>query len=268
MVSVFRQTLRGYRMALFLVGLGLFALTLLVVYSFQAFGGIEGAERIEELLPESIKALLKAQGGFATTADGFLAVDYRHPIYLILLSAFVIGTASGAVSREVERGAILLLLACPIPRWRFLTGKASAMVVGLLVLVVVAWTGTWVGTLATGITDQVNMMVFVRVQLNVLALGLAIGGYSLLFSALGDDGGHTIGLAAGVTVVMFFVDFMAVLWSPMEPLGPLSPFHYYNPLAIAQNGGVPWRDVGVLLGVGVIGFILALVGFQRRDIVR
>ena len=40
MISVFRHTLRGYRTALALVGLGVFGLTLLIVYIFEAFGGV------------------------------------------------------------------------------------------------------------------------------------------------------------------------------------------------------------------------------------
>ena len=41
MLSVLRHTLRGYRTALALVGVGLFALMLLVVYTFEALGGLE-----------------------------------------------------------------------------------------------------------------------------------------------------------------------------------------------------------------------------------
>ena len=266
MPSVFWQALAGYRVALILVGLGLFGLSLLVVYTFRSLGGIEGMERLVELLPETVKALLKAQGGFATTANGYLAADYRHPVYIVTIAAFVIGAASGAISREVERGSIVLLLACPLARWRLLLAKSAALALGLLVLLVAAWMGTWVGSLVTGLSDQVDMMVFVRVQLNGLALALAIGGYALLISARSSDGGHTTALAAGIAVVMFFVDFLATLWSPAEFLGPLSLFHYYDPLAIAQEGGMAWRDVGVLLGAAAAGLGLALVSFQRRDI--
>ena len=268
MTDIFLRTFQGYRMALLLVGLGLFALTLLIVYTFEAFGGLEAAERLEELIPESMRALLKAQGGFGTTATGYLAADYRHPLYIVIVSAFVISAAGGAVSREVERGTILLLLACPVPRWRFLTAKIGAMVGGLMVVLALALAGTWVGTLATGLTDQVDMSVILRVQLNGLALALAIGGYAVLISALSSDGSRATGLAAALTVAFFFLDFLAILWGPAGPAGPASIFHYYDPLAIAQEGGIPWRDIGVLLGVGAAGFALALAGFQRRDINR
>ncbi len=268
MGSVFGQSLRGYRLGIALTALGLFGVSLLVTYTFEAFGGLEAAQELEDFLPDSLKALLKAQGGFATDATGFLAADYRHPIYLVPISAFVIATASGAMAREIEHGTILVLLACPIARWRFLLAKAGAMLAGMVILLACAWVGTWVGSVITGIADEVVMTVFLRVLLNMLVLAMAIGGISLVLSALSSDGGQTVALAAGISVTMFFIDFLAVLWSPVETLGFLSVFHYYDPLAIARNGGIPWRDMAVLFGVGVTGLAAATVIFQRRDISR
>ena len=159
-----------------------------------------------------------------------------------------------------------MLLSAPLARWRFLTAKGTAMALSVLVLLAAAALGTWVGGLVSGISDEVTTAVSARVQVNALALTLAIGGYALLISAYGSEGSHSIGLAAGITVVMFFVDFLATLWGPAEPLGPLMIFHYYDPLAIAEGGGMPWRDVGVLLGVAAVASALALTVFQRRDI--
>ena len=268
MISLFANTLWSYRTGIALTALGLFAINLLIVYTFEAFGGIEAVDQFEQLIPESMKGLFKAQGGFATDANGFLALDYRHPIYLVAVSALVITLCSGAVAKEIERGTILVLLACPLARWRLLFAKAAVVVAGVLVLLVAAWLGTWVGSMAVGVTDQVTMTVFIRVQFNVLALTVALGGYALLISAMSNDGGQVTAWTAGITVGMFFVDFLATLWSPAEPLGPLTIFYYYDPLAIAKDGGIPWLDIGVLAVVGAVGFIAALVVFQRRDIAR
>jgi ABC-type transport system involved in multi-copper enzyme maturation permease subunit len=268
MRSLFTQSLGGYGFGTALTTIGLFGVSLLLVYTFDAFGGLESAREFEELIPESMKALLKTQGGFATDANGYLASGYRHPIYLIAVSAFVIAVSSGVVAKEIERGTILVLLSAPIARWKLLTSKTLAIVVSLLVLMVGAWLGTWVGLMVTGLTGEVSLGLFVRVLFNIMALGLAMGGYTLFISALDNEGGHVAAVAAGITIALFFLDFLATLWIPVAPFGPLSVFHYYDPLAIAQQGGIPWRDVGVLLGVAGVSFLAALVVFQRRDIAR
>ena len=63
MRSVFWQSLRSYRTSLSVVSASLFGISLVLVATFDAFGGVEGFEGLLELLPESIRAMLKAQGG-------------------------------------------------------------------------------------------------------------------------------------------------------------------------------------------------------------
>lgn len=224
------------------------------------------AQELMAMMPDSLNALLKASGGFATDANGFLAIDHRHPIYLVIVSAFVIALASGTVAKEIEHGTILVLLACPIARWRLLSSKTGAIVVSLSTILIGALAGTWLGSIAANLSHEVSMPIFFRIQLNVLALGLAIGGYTVLISSASSDGGQATGWATGITVAMFFVDYLATLWSPAAPLGPLTVFHYFDPLAIARSQSVPWKDTLVLIGIGLVGFSSALVVFQRRDI--
>lgn len=112
------------------------------------------------------------------------------------------------------------------------------------------------------------MITFLRIQLNMLTLGLAVGGYSLFISARSSDGGQVTAWATGITVVMYFLDYLAMLWGTISVLGPFSIFYYFDPLGIAKSGGIPWTDVLILLGVGTSGLIAALITFQRRDIVR
>ena len=48
-------------------------------------------------------------------------------------------------------------------------------------------------------------------------------------------------------MAFFFIDFIAALWEPLGFLGPVTIFHYYDPLRIAQEPGIPVRDTLVLL---------------------
>ena len=267
MLEVFRRSLVGQRIGLASVSLGMFGLSLILAISFEAIGGGEAVESFFELLPDAIKAMLGAQNGIATSAEGFLAADYRHPLYLITLSAFVVASTVGAIAREIERGTVLMLLAAPVARWRFLAAKVGALAVGIAVLAVAAIVGTWLGVTLTG-TEDVHITVFMRIQVTTFALGMAIGGIGLFVSSLNSDGSQAMGITAATVVIMYFVDFLSLLWSPAEPLGPLSIFHYYDPLGVSRSGAVPVADTFTLLAVGVVGTAAAFVVFQRRDITR
>lgn len=266
MRSVFLQALVDHRTGTLLVALALFGTSLLMVYIFDAFGGLEVFQEFVDLLPESMQALLRATGGLGASAEAYLGAQYRHPMYLVATAGFAIGTAAGMVARDVERGSLLMVLSTPMARWRYLAGKYGAFVFGAVSILAAAWLGTWVGVQITGV-DSIGSLVFVRVIVSLLALTLAVGGIATLLSAWLSDGGQVTGIATGVVVGMFFLDFLAALWDPAAPFGPLSLFYYYDPQQVSLTG-FPERDLGVLFGVAAATFGLALVVFQRRDIAR
>jgi ABC-type transport system involved in multi-copper enzyme maturation permease subunit len=223
--DLFRRTLIGQRIGLCAVSWGLFGISVIIVYTFKALGGTAVIEDFFELLPEGIKVILHAQGGFATDAEGYLAADYRIPPYLVPISAFVIASTAGAVAREIERGTVLVLLAAPIARWRFLVAEVGALLVGIFAIAASALAGTWLGVTLNGV-EGVSLATFMLIQVTTFAFAFSIGGIGLLVSSLSSDGGQGMGVTTAIVVAMFFIDFLSLLWAPAESLGPLAVFHY------------------------------------------
>jgi ABC-type transport system involved in multi-copper enzyme maturation permease subunit len=162
---------------------------------------------------------------------------------------------------------VLLLLAAPIERWRFLAAKVAALLFGIVVIAVASWAGTWLGLWMTGV-EGVSGAVFLQIQITTVALAFAMAGIALLVSASTSDGGQAMGITTALLVAMYFIDFLAVLWDAAEPFGPISIFHYYDPLGVSRNDGISLTNLAVLLGVGAVGTAAAFVVFQRRDIMR
>lgn len=268
MRSVFMHTLSAHRIGLLAVSVGLFLMSLIIVYTFDAFGGLDVLADLFESLPAPMTAMFRAQGGFGTSITSYIALDYRHPVYIIAGLAFVLSVSGGASAREIERGTVLMLLASPIPRWRYLAAKVGVLVLGTVVIVTMSWLGSMAGSLLTGLADDVEGGTLLLAQVNELSVLLAAGGIAMLLSAVSSDGGRTVSLAAGILTVMYFLDFVGAIWGPAEPLAPLSIFYYLDPLAVAADGSGLLFDVLVLLGVALVGFVAALVLFQRRDITR
>ncbi|MCY4581957.1 MAG: ABC transporter permease subunit [Chloroflexi bacterium] len=268
MLSVFMYTLRSHRIGLLAVSFGLFLMSLIIVYTFDAFGGLDTIAELFESLPAPMTAMFRAQAGFGTSITSYIALDYRHPVYIIAGLAFVLSVSGGAAAREIERGTALMLLASPIPRWRYLLAKVGVLVVGAVIIVAMAWLGSLAGAALTGLAGDVEAGTLLLAQVNGLGVLLASGGIAMLLSAVSSDGGRTVSVTAGILTVMYFLDFVGAIWSPAEPLAPLSLFYYLDPLAVAAGGSTFLRDVVVLFGVGLVGFVAALVLFQRRDITR
>ncbi|MEK9659152.1 MAG: hypothetical protein VW450_04320 [Chloroflexota bacterium] len=267
MLSVLVQALRENRTGAMAVALALFGFNLLIVYTFSSFGGLSGLNQMLELLPAAMRAFLKAQGGFATDAAGYMATQYRHPIFLVATAGLAIAAGAGMAAKEIERGSALLVLSAPIARWRYLAARMGATAISLAGVLAVAVAGTWLGAALTGTVGELSHVVFLKIWLMAWLITLSVAGVAALASARGSDGGQAIAIPAGFAVASFFLDFLAALWSTAEPFGLLSVYHYYDPLSVVQ-AGVSLRDAGVLTGVALVTHLAALALFQRRDIRR
>jgi len=265
MLLILRTTLRGHRLTLAFMGLALLGLGILIPSTFTSFGA--NGENIIEQMPRGVQAFLKTQGDLTPLmgAEGYMAVGYRHPIYIVVIAAFTI-TAASSLAREIEKGTVFLILARPLQRYNLVLAKGAGLLVGLVALLGTALAGTAIGVTITDLDQPVRLSRFLLISSNALLLFLAIGGYGFLLSALSREGSRAIGLATGLTLAFFFIDFIAALWEPLEFLGPVTIFHYYNPIAIVQQGAVPWNHILVLLGVAATGYAGAIAVFQRRDI--
>ena len=267
MLAIFSNTLIGQRWAVVVASVGMAAFGLLLTISYESLGR-QGLELFGESMPRGLSALMKAEGSLLAAAgpQGYLAIGFRHPLVLIVLAAYAISVASSSIAREIERRTILLVLARPIPRYNLVVSKGGALVIVLVALLAALLAGSFAGVLASGLGDNVDLGPFLIAGVNALALGLAIAGYSFLVSAMTSDGGRAILVSTGVTVMLFFLDFVSGLFDVLEPLGLLSLFHYYDPVSLVIEPYVPVGHLVVLLGVAAVSFAGAVAYFQRRDI--
>jgi ABC-2 type transport system permease protein len=99
------------------------------------------------------------------------------------------------------------------------------------------------------------------------AFAVAVAGYSALFSALSNSRGRAAGLAAGLTVLFYVAWVIAGLSDRWSWLKHVSIFAAYQPQSALETGTVPGPGTAVLFAVGLVCAIVALVIFQRRDVI-
>ena len=77
--------------------------------------------------------------------SGRIALTYDEPIVVLCISVFAIARGSDAVSGEINRGTMELLLAQPVSRLQALYSQAAVTVTGLALLALISWCGVWCG---------------------------------------------------------------------------------------------------------------------------
>jgi ABC-2 type transport system permease protein len=302
-VTLILKILRDVRLPLLVVGLllGLFQLLWAKVTQritqeiLPAITGRVDISFLKNLLfRDSGKLIQTLMGGENIALEqpiDLLSVGYVHPLVVTILCIWAIGRSASAITGEIDRGTMELLLAQPVSRFRVVLAQLCVDLLTIPVLCLSLWAGNWLGAWCFGQIEfgapvttremQVDPFVFVPALVNVAALLFAVSGYTLWLSSAGRFRGRILGIAILITLVQFLINVIGQLLDTLAFLRPFTVFYYFQPqqiiltgkwwleLGMVWNGGRPLATVNVLvvlLLVGAAGYAMAFYTFCRRDL--
>ncbi len=219
-----------------------------------------------------------------------LSIGFVHPLTQAIVCIWAVGRASSAITGEIDRGTMELLLAQPISRTRLILAHLCVDLIVIPFLCLSMWAGNWLGIWTFGRIERgalpslmefrVDPLVLLPALSNVALLFFAVSGYTMWLSSRGRFRGRVLGLAVFVTLVQFLVNVLGQLWDKIEPFRPFTVFYYYQPqdILMKQHWTVdvgacwhlsrPWpvNVLVVLAAVGAAGYGLAWWTFRERDL--
>ena len=249
-----------------LLGITLFELINPVIGT--SIGGSDAVQGLFDQLPPGMRAITQVQPDFFIQSGfaGFVALGYTHPVYFVLVSSAVVGFGSRTLAGEVESGILALTLSRPVSRRAIYLARVLDLGLLALALAAAGALGTWVGILIADAPSDLSAQAYIMLIGASWLLAWSIGGLVLGASAAASTTGRVVGWATGVLVILYFIDYFAELWSPLEPFGPLSIFRYFDPVAALVDNRIPLVNLIVLAGVGIVGVVAGLLVFERRDL--
>jgi ABC-2 type transport system permease protein len=293
-----RKLLRDVRLPLVVVALFLGAFEALWVKIAERLSGhllplLRWLAAGRDLIPQQVEEeIFRGPGQIIRTVIGgervsifhpgdLFSVALVHPLVVTTLCVWAIGRAAGALTGEIDRGTMDLLLAQPVPRSRLVLAHLCVDLVVIPVLCLSLWAGQWFGGWAVGVLAvaaprdnsalRLDPLAFAPALPTVAALLFAVSGYTMWLSAGGRYRGRVLSAAVLLTLVQSLVNVIGQLWTVIEPLRPLTVLYYYQPQAVIlredwYTDPEAWLRLVVLLGVGAVGYLMALRVFCRRDL--
>jgi ABC-2 type transport system permease protein len=231
---------------------------------------------------------------------GRIALAWDEPIVVFSISIFAIARGSDAVSGELNRGTLEMLLAQPVSRLQVLANQALVTICGLALLALATWAGTWCGIqtaivkesappptvklpflpritlpmqssekIETPMRDKVGAFRFFPGPLNLFCMAVAVAGVSTLVSACDRYRWRTIGVVSGLYIVSLIFKIVGLAFERLSWFKSLSLFTAYEPqkfISIAfRDPGNNWSlalfdSQGVFQSLGPLGSNLVLLG--------
>ncbi len=262
------HSLRRVRALVAIVALVLAIFQVLTSLMAATFQESQAFARIAALVPDYIRQLMGPSLVGMLTFSGVVCLGYFHFAVIGWLVGVAIALATEPTS-EIERGFADLILARPVPRAAIVARSTVVVVLCSAFVLAMMMAGTWTGLrwLAPPGVAWPSPRLIVSLTVNLGALMLCWGGVALAISAATRRRAAAAATAGILALGLFLFDYVARVWTRVSSLAWVSPFHYYNPLALVAGGqAFPLDHVLTLLGIGAAGAVIAAVVYTGRDI--
>jgi ABC-2 type transport system permease protein len=259
----FLKGLRDHLRPLVLWGAGAAFYVALLIAIYPSVRKSAGAinEYVKEM-PEALRAAFMGSSDF-TTPVGYVNVELLSWLAPIILIAFAVVMAARSLAGEEESGTLSLVLTHGTGRRRLVLQKYAALVVVVVALGGVFWASLTIATAIAGTPIGAGELAVAFLRLTLL--GLAVG--SITFAVGGATGRRQYGIAAGagVALVMYLANTLAVMDESVRAFRYLSLFHYAGGAAPL---GKELDVTGLLITIATCAVMLVatVVLFARRDV--
>ena len=223
-----------------------------------------------QTLPPSFEKLSGVPFASVATSLGRISMAYVDPVVVFAATVWGIGRGSDAVSGEIGRGTMEMLLAQPVRRISVLATQAAATVGGAALLALASWLGTCAGVATVTLGEEVSMTAFLPGVVNLFAFMLFLAGFSTMVSSWDNYRWRTIGLVGGFYVIQLVMKVMARLVPKLEWLLQFTFLGAFEPQSLIikqeQAWGLSLQYDGALMGLGLASYVVAAVVFCHRDL--
>lgn len=221
-------------------------------------------------IPEDWQRLSGVPFAEVATHAGRVALAFVDPVVVLAATVWGITRGSDAVSGQLERGTMEMVLAAPVRRGAVFATQALAVTAAAAVLCGVLFLSVATAVAFGPWAGKVEPLRFLPAVGNVFGLMVCMAGITAAVSAADSHRWRTIGILCGFYVFSLLAKLIGRLSGPLGWVGYLSVFNAYEPQRLVSGGAEAWwllaRYDGVLLGIGLVAYVIGGVLFVRRDL--
>ena len=242
------------------VGLGLLGYYLVDIYG-SVFKENVDLQSYMEVFPEEFLAFFGDADSLLTT-EGFLGLEFFSYIPVIL-GIMAVSAASRLIAKQEEEGSLELIMAQPVSRSAVFWGKLLALIVSIILILLMTWTGLTLGANQTPSLDLAPLALL-RPFISLFAVLSVFMSLALLLSMILASRG-TAGLGAGfILIASYFITSLTRIDEKLESINRFSPLKYYQGSSAMTN--LDLQYILILFGASIVLIALAWFVFVRRDL--
>ena len=253
---------QGKKALNYATGLALYNLLLIGVYPTISRSTVVAELAVN--LPNPVKRVFGVTSGSGFDRfEAYVSSQCFGQVWLLVMGIYSINTADALIAKLVDQGGMAYLLSSPVGRHEVLGTQVAVLVSGLAELVLLTELGIWTEMALF----KIPIVIWPYFRLGVLgfSLFLAVGAYSLLFSALFKDEEYAILSASSLTFLCYALDLFSGLDDRFLWVKNLTIFGWFRPQEVLEGEVLTIQMLG-LFGLSAIFITLAGFIFGKKDI--
>ncbi len=223
-----------------------------------------------QMLPDFTHRAMGVPIKHIATPQGQITILYEHVITILIFIGWAVGRGSDPISGEISRGTMDLTLTLPVRRASVIFVPTVVSTLGAIVLGVSVWLGMWIGLVVARGGEKIAAVAFVPGAVNLVAMTFCLMGITTFVSSWNRSRWRTVAICVGFFVVSVIIKMVGRLWEPGDWLKYLSFLTAFDPqkLILLPNGAweMSLQFNSILVGLGLLAYMLAALVFARRDI--
>jgi len=261
MFAIFkRRLLKNWLMILgWGIGLGVLGYYLFDIYN-TFFQRDVNLMELFNAFPEDVLAFF---GGNVDlfTPSGFLQLEFFS--YMpIVLGIMVITAAANLISKDEEEGSLELIVAQPISRAKVFTGRLLALILSVVLILAIAWSGFVLG--ANQNEFDLSPVELAQPFISLFAILMVFLSLAFLLSMILSSSNSASMISGFLLIASYFISSLVNLDEKLEGINRFSPLKYYQGGTAVESLDI--EKLVLLLGFSLAFILLGMFIFEKRDL--
>jgi ABC-2 type transport system permease protein len=262
-MNIFIRELKANLRSLIIWSVIVILFVMVGVSKFSAYYNNPEMLAILDNLPPAVLNAFNFQAFNLTTVSGFFGVMFTYYALILCIAAAMWG--SDIIVKEERDKTVEFSLTLPVTRSRLVTAKTLAALVNCVGLLLI----TWGASLVSAARYQPDAGFYIFLALCMLAIFIM----QLIFLAIGIFLGcaltrYKLVSSAAVSLLLgtYLLSILSSLNNNLEFLKYLSPFKYFDAVALLHESRIDISFLGLSLAIILVSMVGAYLTYAKRDL--
>lgn len=262
-MNIFVRELKANFRSLIIWGVIVILFTMTGASKFSAYAKNPEMLKVLDDMPAPMVEALNMKAFNLTTVSGFFGIMFTYFALMLSIAATMWG--SDIISKEERDKTVEFSLTLPVTRSRLVTAKTLAALVNCIGLLLITL-GISLVAAASYKPDPtfyeflaLLMVALFVMQLMFLAIGVFLGCAMKQYK-------RASAVAISLLLGTYFLSVISTLNKNLEFLKYLSPFKYFDPVAMLNQSKISPAFLGLSLAIIAASMVGAYLTYARRDL--